>query len=82
MRFIFISFGQLGKWHISITIRNLKENTATGMYSVIGLPAHACRFMLLYGAGFRGLVGRDRAYKIPLDGACDIHLYIGSSFLL
>lgn len=46
MLFIFIFFGQLGKWHISITIRNLKENTATGngMYSVIGLPASCFPF--------------------------------------
>ena len=29
---------------------------------------HAYRFMLLYGAGFRGLVGRDRAYKIKSTG--------------
>lgn len=41
MLFIFIVFGQLGNQHISITIRNLKENTAigNGMYSAMGVPA-------------------------------------------
>ena len=41
MLFIFISFGQPEKWHISITIKILKENTAigNGMYSAIGFHA-------------------------------------------
>ena len=46
MLFIFISFGQPEKWHISITTRNLKEHTVigNGMYSAIGFPASCFPF--------------------------------------
>lgn len=57
MLFIFISFGQPEKWHISITTRNLKENTVigNGMYSAIGFPASCFCMALSFAAWNEGL---------------------------